>query len=205
MLDAQIMSESSPSHIDTLEALLFLYGEPLSLKKIASLLSVSAKEAADVVAGLRVRLQERPGALTLFEHEDTVQLTTKSEHASLLQALLKSELHEALTPAALETLSIIVYAGPISRAEIDYIRGVNSSYTVRALALRGLIDRETDPARGNSFVYRASAELMRHLGVRTMSELPDYERLRTVAKSVKPVEEKAEENGEKTKSETEKN
>lgn len=198
MLDARHMSETTSSHIDTLEALLFLYGEPLSLKKVAGLLKVSAEEAEKAVADLRERLTTRPGALALFEHEDSVQLVTKGEHAPLLQELLKSELHEALTPASLETLSLIVYAGPISRAEIDYVRGVNSSYTVRALALRGLIDRDTDPERGNSFIYRASSELIRHLGVQRISELPDYERLRSVARSIKPEQPKSEQTEEKT-------
>jgi segregation and condensation protein B len=179
------MDESNKELISKLEALLFIYGEPISVKKIAGILGVSVVETKKIAEEFKSILAERNGGLTLFEHEENLQLVTKGEYASLLQAVLKSELHEALTPASLETLSIILYAGPISRVEIDYIRGVNSSYTVRALALRGLIDRETDPARGNSFIYKASAELVRHLGVSSLSDLPEYERLRSVASSIK--------------------
>ena len=167
-----------------LEALLFVYGDALAVKKAASVLGVSMDAVAAAAATLRTMLQERGSGLTLFEHDASLQLVTRTEYAGLLQEVLKAELHESLTPASLETLAIIAYAGPIARAEIDYIRGVNSSYTVRALALRGLVERENDERRANVYLYRPSSELLRHIGVTRVSELPDYERLRGVASQI---------------------
>ncbi len=177
---------TQPTLTARLEALLFVYGDSLSYKKAAEVLGVTKEEIEKVTTELRTALDARGSGLTVMVHEDTIQLVTKSEHAGLLQQVLKAELSESLTPASLETLAIITYAGPIARAEIDYIRGVNSSYTVRALALRGLIEREADPNRGNSYIYIPSADLIRHLGVSQVAELPDYERLRAVAGKIKP-------------------
>jgi segregation and condensation protein B len=168
-----------------LEALLFVYGDLLALKKAASVLAVDESQLKDAVEALSRHLEEMGSGLTLLRHDDGVQLVTRSEYAQLLSDVLKAELHETLTPASLETLAIITYAAPISRAEIDYIRGVNASYTVRALALRGLIDREADPQRAHVFLYRPSAELIRYLGVSSVEQLPEYEHFRTVAARIK--------------------
>jgi segregation and condensation protein B len=167
-----------------LEALLFVYGDALSFKKAMSVLAVSKEQLLEARELLKNSLQERSSGLALFEHDDTLQLVTRAEYSGLLAEVVKAEMNESLTPAGLETLAIIAYAGPISRAEIDYIRGVNSSYTVRALSLRGLIEREVDSKRANVFLYRPSADLLRHLGVESTSDLPDYARLRQVASSI---------------------
>ena len=74
----------------------------------------------------------------------------------------------------METLTIISYAGPISRADIEYIRGVNSSFIMRALLMRGLADRSVDSKRSNTYLYSTSFELLRHLGLTKNSDLPDY-------------------------------
>lgn len=168
-----------------LEALLYIYGEPLTLKKAAQMLGASAEELRSAVDALRQVLASDERGLLLAEHEGTVQLTTKPGFGGLLQTILKAELNESLTPAALETLSIITYAGPIARAEIDYIRGVNSSFTIRALLLRGLIERESDTERANAYRYRPSVALLHHLGVGSTSELPEFDRFRTLVASLK--------------------
>ncbi len=175
----------TPSLIARLEALLFVYGELLSIKKAAEVLGVKKEEISEAAKQLSDALAVRGSGLTVMVHDDSLQLVTRSEFASLLQTVIKAELNESLTPASLETLAIITYAGPIARAEIDYIRGVNSSYTLRALALRGLVDRETDPQRANVYLYRPSADLVRHLGITKLDELPDYQRLRGVAEKIK--------------------
>jgi segregation and condensation protein B len=175
----------TPSLIARLEALLFVYGELLSIKKAAEVLGVKKEEISEAAKQLSDALATRGSGLTVMVHDDSLQLATRPEHAALLQAVIKAELNESLTPASLETLAIITYAGPIARAEIDYIRGVNSSYTLRALALRGLVDRETDPQRANVYLYRPSADLVRHLGITKLEELPDYQRLRGVAEKIK--------------------
>ncbi len=171
----------------SLEALLFIYGEPLAVKKIAMLLGGEAKEVLEAARMLREMLASDERGLTLIEHDGELQLATKAIFGTLLQTVLKAELNESLTPAALETLSIITYAGPVGRAEIDYIRGVNSSFIIRALLLRGLITREGDPARANAYLYVPSILLLQHLGVSRTSELPEYERFRTLVAAIRPA------------------
>ena len=168
-----------------LEALLFIYGDPLEIKKAAKILGASPDEIASAVKDLQAALAASDRGLTLVEHDGSLQLATKPEFGQLLQTVLKAELNEALSPASLETLSIVTYAGPVSRAEIDYIRGVNSSFTVRALLLRGLITRETDPQRANAYLYKPSIDLLHHLGVSRTEELPEFERFKAAASSIK--------------------
>jgi segregation and condensation protein B len=88
-------------------------------------------------------------------------------------------------------LSIISYAGPITRADIEYIRGVNSSFTVRSLLMRGLIEREVDPKRANAYIYSASFDLLRHLGLSNNEDLPEYQKYKDlVAHLHKSLQEK---------------
>jgi segregation and condensation protein B len=105
-----------------------------------------------------------------------VQLVTKPEHHELVSQFLKEEMTEELTPASLETLAIIAYMGPVPRAKIDYLRGVNSLFTLRSLRLRGLIERISDPENSNGFLYQASFDLLKHLGVPKEAQLPEYEK-----------------------------
>jgi segregation and condensation protein B len=92
--------------------------------------------------------------------------------------LTKEELTRDLGKAGLETLSIILYQGPISRANIDYIRGVNSQFIVRNLLIRGLIDRVENPKDARSYIYKTTIDLLSHLGISKIEELPEYEQVR---------------------------
>lgn len=157
-----------------LEALLFIYGEPMEAKKLAKILGVKDAEIAGGLELLEKELQREERGLTLVMDKGKVQLVTKPLFAKLLEDITRQEFTEVLTPAALETLSIIAYAGPISRADIEYIRGVNSSFIMRALLMRGLVERSVDPKRSNTYLYSTSFELLRHLGLTKNSDLPDY-------------------------------
>lgn len=168
-----------------LEALLFIYGEPMNFTKIAQTLEVAEEEAKNIAGKLGEHLVGTGSGLMLITKEDEVQLVTRPDFSKLLDKVLKTELNESLTPAGLETLSIITYSSPISRAEIDYIRGVNSSYTLRALSLRGLIERANDASKGNAYVYRPSFEMLKYIGISKLEDLPEYERFRTLVESIK--------------------
>jgi len=163
-----------------LEALLFIHGEPISMKKISLLLDVSAENAEALVSGIEAALKDQNRGLVLIKSGGKVQLATKSEFAPMLEEFIKAELSENLTPAALEVLTIISYLGPVAKSKIEYIRGVNSSFMLRNLMLRGLVERAADPDRPQSFVYKLTFESLRHLGVTNESELPDYENAKSV-------------------------
>ena len=156
-----------------LEAILFWKAEPISLKKLAALLKVSEEEIRVAAGELRTTLLGR--GITLVEWQDEFALETSKEVSSLIESLTKEELNKDLGKAGLETLSIILYQGPISRADIDYIRGVNSQFIVRNLLMRGLVERVDNPTDQRSFLYKGTMELVSHLGITSREELPDFE------------------------------
>lgn len=170
------MVETSTKNLDVfvpqLEALLFIYGAPMSYAKAAKSLNISIKEAEKVAELLRDQLSESGRALMLLFHEGRMQLTTRPEFSQIIETIIKSDLKGPLSSSSLETLTIVAYTGPVTRAEVDYIRGVNSSFTLRSLLLRGLISRSQRD--GNTYVYEVSAECLKYFGVASASELPDY-------------------------------
>ena len=157
-----------------IEALLFIYGEPITIKKIAEALQTDEVTVLKTLDLLSNDLKTEGRGLMLFTYDKRVQLGTKPDFSSLLSNILKRELSEDVTPAALETLSIIAYAGPCGRAFIDYVRGVNSSFILRSLLMRGLIERFQDPRRQSAFLYQVTFDFLRHLGVSSVSGLPEY-------------------------------
>ena len=168
------MSSNPQSLMSKLEALLFIYGEPMEIKKLSKILGAKEAEIKEGLSVLELELQREERGLMLVQDKGTVQMVTKPAFSKLLEDITKQEFTESLTPAGLETLSIVAYAGPISRSDIEYIRGVNSSFIVRALLMRGLIERSVDPKRSNTYIYSTSFELLRHLGLSKNSDLPDY-------------------------------
>jgi hypothetical protein len=96
------------------------------------------------------------------------------EASSLIKDLTKEELTRDLGKAGLETLSIVLYQGPISRREIDYVRGVNSNFILRNLLVRGLVEKIENPKDQRSFLYRPSFDLLSYLGISRTDDLPEY-------------------------------
>ena len=171
--------------IAKIEALLFIYGDAIGFKKIAKILSVTENTVEEAVQKLAENLKSDERGLFLVHDKEKVQLTTKPDFASLLESVTKEELRENLTPAALETLSIVAYAGPMTRAELDYIRGVNSSFSLRNLSIRGLVERYPDPKRGNVYLYKPSFELLKFLGVAKIEDLPNHEKFQKLIEKLR--------------------
>ena len=168
-----------------LEAILFWKAEPITFKKLAQLLSVTEEDVRAGLAELEISLKNRsgsstdsPSGLTLIQTDTEVTLGTAPEFSSLIEQLTKDELSRDLGKAGLETLAIILYQGPISRADIDYIRGVNSQFILRNLLIRGLIQRIDNPSDARSFLYKTTLDLLAHLGVSKIQDLPEYEKIR---------------------------
>jgi segregation and condensation protein B len=171
---------TSDDQVAKLEALLFFHGEPMAFKKIEKLLDLKDGQGEVVAIGLRDRREEFGGGLMVMIHDGKAQLVTRKDFSSLAQNFLKEELDSDLTPASLETLSLVLYFGPISRTKMEYVRGVNSIFTLRNLMIRGLIERRPDPAHPNSFLYYPSFSSLRHLGINQQEDLPDYDRFRAL-------------------------
>ncbi|MFH0712835.1 MAG: SMC-Scp complex subunit ScpB [Candidatus Jorgensenbacteria bacterium] len=175
------MNEQNPQKLAELEAFLFHYGEAVEIKKIAKILKLKENEVADLVNFLENNLKETAGrGLTLLRQESRVQLVTKPEFENINKELIKEEFREELSPASLETLSIIAYLGPVSRATVDFVRGVNSSFILRSLLVRGLVEREPNPERRNVYDYRVSFDFLRHIGLGRQEDLPEYDKYKDI-------------------------
>jgi segregation and condensation protein B len=155
-----------------IEAVLFWKGEPVSRKKLADILKVTPEEINEAIEKLKQNLSGR--GIVLQEKENEVTLGTTPELSTLFEDLQKEELNRDLSKASLETLSIILYKNGANRAEIDYIRGVNSSFTLRALSVRGLVEKVLDTKDNRRYMYKPSFELLSYMGVKSVEELPDY-------------------------------
>ncbi len=158
-----------------IEAILFFKGEPISKKKLGEFLKVGQAEINESLEKLKENLKDR--GIVLIEKENDLALGTAPELSSLIEDLQKEELNRELSKASLETLSIVLYKNGVSRAEIDYIRGVNSSFTLRALSVRGLIEKTVDSKDSRRFIYRPSFELLSYMGIKNVEELPNYEEM----------------------------
>jgi segregation and condensation protein B len=177
-----------------LEAILFWKGEPQSIKKLAASLN---KNEEEIKAGLEILKEKIIGrGVELVYKDDEVMLGTASRLSPIIERLTKEELVRDLGKAGLETISIIAYQGPISRAEIDYIRGVQSNFILRNLQIRGLVEKITNPKDARSFLYRPTFELLQFLGVSKIEDLPEYEKVKTEfsqnVEATKPIEETTE-------------
>ncbi len=156
-----------------LETLLFQYGAPLTMERIARILHIKPAACEKLVAKYEAELnasQER--GMTLVHSGNSVQLVTKPEYAAISEQITKEEFRQELTPAALEVLTMVAYLGPITRMNVDYVRGVNSSFSLRSLMMRGLIERER---KEHTYKYSITLEFLKHMGIHTVEELPEYE------------------------------
>ncbi|NQV88405.1 MAG: SMC-Scp complex subunit ScpB [Parcubacteria group bacterium] len=155
-----------------IEALLFFKSEPVSIKKISELIGETSEKVSEALVVLENKLSDR--GLVLMRKDDEVELRTSPEMSDLISAVTKEELTRDLGRAGLETLSIILYKGPISRREIDYIRGVNSNFILRNLLIRGLVERIQNTNDARSFLYKPTFEVLSFMGISKIEDLPEY-------------------------------
>lgn len=155
-----------------IEAVLFWKAEPMALSRLAKIFTVTVEEVKKALPVLETKLQGR--GVTLVIKDDEVALRTTSDASGLIEGLAKEELTRDLGKAGLETLSIVLYQGPISRREIDYVRGVNSNFILRNLLVRGLVEKIDNPKDQRSFLYRPTFDLLSFLGISKIDDLPEY-------------------------------
>jgi len=173
-----------------IEALLLLSGDPLSYSKISTILSKKEELIKEEISQLQKGYEQK--GIRIITNETHAQFATApaEEIQTALRRLLKKDLHEELTPATTEVLAIIAYRGPMTRAEIETIRGVSSSSQIRKLLLRKLIERIPNPFDLRSYQYRITLDMLKHFGYNSLEQLPNYEEL---AKKGMMLEEKNDE------------
>lgn len=155
-----------------LESVLFLKGEPVSVKWLAEIFEKNEEEIKASLAVLSKSLENR--GIRLVKNGDDIVLATASESAEIVKKIVEAEINSDLSKASLETLSIIIYKGTASRAEIDYIRGVNSSFILRNLLVRGLVEKQSERDENRNYVYKPSLNLLENLGIKTLEDLPEF-------------------------------
>ena len=162
-----------------LEGLLFVIGdEGLNLKDITNILEITEDEAKIIIKNLYNELNQNTRGIKLEYLGEKFKLTTKKEHAKYFEKLVQNEQGNKLSDAALEVLSIIAYSGPITRVDIDKIRGVSSAYIVRKLVLKNLIEecgRSEDI--GRPMLYKITNQFLNYLGLGSIKELPEIKEL----------------------------
>ncbi len=159
-----------------LEATLFYLAEPVTVSFLVKTLEVSKSE---ILAGLK-ELDEvlKDRGLRIVQHDDEVSMTTAPELSGLIEKIIKEEREKDLGRAGIETLAIVAYKGPVSKKEIEYIRGVNSQWAIRNLLLRGLIEKKNSLDDERMMVYSITSDTIRYLGLGSISDLPEYKELR---------------------------
>lgn len=153
-----------------IEGVLFYKAVPMKKTVLCKLFACSEEELGVAIETLSKRLLE--GATRLIQINNDVELATAPELDEMIESLRKDEMKRDIGKAGAETLAIIMYRGPVTRADIDRIRGVNSSFILRNLLVRGLIEKDTTT---KSVLYKGTSSFFAHLGITQMTELPEFE------------------------------
>ena len=164
------------SKLAEIEALLFVAGEDgLRVRQIAELLSIPPTGVTQSLEKLAEKYQkDEDSSLALLETSNTYKIVTKQEFAELLREYSKAPINQSLSRAALETLSIIAYKQPITRVEVDEIRGVNSSGAISKLQIFDLIrENGKKEVLGRPNLYVTTDYFLDYMGINSLEELPD--------------------------------
>lgn len=165
--------------IGALEAALFVSGEPVTLDRLEKVLGLTATELSELTTSLQEKLEhDESSGLQLIRHARGLSLVTKGLYAPFMEQLTKAAIQETLSRAALEVLAIIAYRAPIARSDIEAIRGVNCSFTLRNLLLRDLIERIGNPEDSRGYLYQPTFKFLQSLGISSVADLPDFETLK---------------------------
>lgn len=159
-----------------LESLLFIESKPFTLKKLATLLQVTEAEVDSALVELQKSYQERSAGVVVVREGNAAQLMSAPAQAELVRAYLSETANDELTRPSLETLTIIAYRGPVSKTELELIRGVNCSLILRNLMIRGLVE-EVGATETGVPVYQVTLDFLRFLGISSINELPNFEEL----------------------------
>jgi segregation and condensation protein B len=157
----------------TIEALLFVSDRPLTKGDLAKMANAKKEEVEVALMELKNDCLNNSRGLVVLERDEKIQFSTAPETSTPVKEFLDFEVKEDLTPAALETLSVVAYRGPILKEEIDNIRGVNCSVILRHLMVKGLIDEKSE---GERKTYSISFDLLRWVGCKNENDLPSYEK-----------------------------
>lgn len=159
-----------------IESLLFTSPRPLSLRRLAELTGGTPEEVDQAVAAAAQEYNTDSRGIHVLRHAGTVQMVSNPVNSKLVTEFLKEEQAGELTRPALETLTIVAYRGPISKIQLDTIRGVNCALILRNLMIKGLVEAKAHKNKFQS-TYQVTTDFVRFLGLNQVSDLPDYDQL----------------------------
>jgi segregation and condensation protein B len=154
------------------QAYLFAEGGTLSFVKLSQLMAADHQKTVEALDMLAMKLTG--SGLCIIRSETEATLAVAPRESATLRGQYEKELGREIGEAGLEVLAIVLYRGPSTRASIDYIRGVNTSSTIRTLIARGLIERGTNTDGSREYLYRPTTELLSHIGAQEVHDAPEY-------------------------------
>jgi len=162
-----------------LEGLLYVQGDTgLTLKEVMSILNLNEEEAKNLVYKLKLNYEKENRGLRLNYLGNTFKLTTKQEHKEYYEKLLESPNSHVLSQAALEVLAIVAYNEPITRNQVDEMRGVESTYILRKLLAKGLLKESgRSDLPGHPILYKTTDDFLDYFGLSTKEDLPNIENI----------------------------
>jgi len=165
-------------YLGILEGLLFVVGdEGITLESICKIMEISETEAKDLLKKLKEKYEEDDSGIRISYLGDAFKLTTKPEHKDFYKKLVREPENNTLSASSLETLAIVAYNGPITRAEIDEMRGVDSSYVIRKLIAQDLIKvHSKSDLPGKPNLYEVTKYFLDYFGLATINDLPKLEK-----------------------------
>lgn len=156
-----------------IEALLFIWGDPLSLKDISNILDIEVEKAKEILDSMIDEFNFNRRGLKIIRIKNSYQLSTRPEHYQWISKLCQENNNKSLSTAALETLSIIAYRQPITRNEIEAIRGVRCDKALETLINKDLIEEKGRLDRtGRPIIYGTTDEFLRYFGLENLKDLP---------------------------------
>ncbi len=159
-----------------IEAILFVTAKPLALSKLAAILKITVEALQPVLVSLQQSYASSERGLRIITTDNKVQLVAAPELHEVIATVIKDERTGDLSKPSLETLAIVAYRSPVTKAELEMIRGINCSLIVRNLLIRGLIEERYDQSKGVE-VYDITPQYLQMLGVNRVADLPNYEKL----------------------------
>lgn len=159
------------------ESLLFVSGESIEIKKLVSIVGQKKDEIEKTIVKLAEDYKINNRGIRVLRNGDKVSMVTAKENGEYIQKMMQNDMDEDLSKSAMESLSIIAYRGPISRGDLEQIRGVNCSFVLRKLLIRGLIERVNNSQDARTYLYQPTFDLLKKLGVEKIENLPNYEEL----------------------------
>jgi segregation and condensation protein B len=160
-----------------IEAILFYTAEPISFRKLALLTKSDVALVREAAKQLNDRLLSSESGIRLIEKDNEIALGTAPAASALIEDITREEISKELSKAAVETLSIICYKGPLTRSDIDYIRGVNSTFILRNLLVRGIVEKLENPRDARASLYGPTFAAFQYMGVTRKEKLPQYEEI----------------------------